>query len=244
MTRHPTHYRKNQQGGHQHDPLRVWRAPLLDEGPTTAVYPYAQLRDIQTPADCRRAVLDETSPLETEFGMTILQPLYELLWTLNCGAGVFTSHTVVAKPGHRAPYDWAKHYVAVAIITLSRNNAEHFEQDACQQSCDELGRIIRATAPAQDHTGWYLSVGPCNVIFTTDMSVTTFRTTLPRDTKGFGCQLIIGGAASNRRTAATRWSQATTFVNNNIKRTQTGTNTVPAPPHQHALPGALPTGSL
>jgi hypothetical protein len=243
MTRQPTHAGANRQGRPEREPLRVQRAPLNYEGPLTAIYPYAQLREIQNPADCRRIALDETSPLETEFGALIVQPLYDLLWTLNCGAGVFTSHTAVAKPGHRAPYDWAKHYVAVAIITLSRNNAEHFDSDACQQACDELGCIITATAPTQDYTGWYLSVGPCSVTFTSDMSLTTFQSFLPGDTNGFGCQLIIGGSANNRRTAALRWSKAITFVNDNIKRTQTGTNAIPAAPHQHALHGALPTAA-
>src|SRR5437879_459878 len=112
------------------EPLKIWRAPLVDEGPTTAVYPYVQLREILDPADCRRAVLDETLPLEEEFSREIVQPYYDLLWTLNCGVGVFTSHTAVAPPNHKPPFSWAKSYVAVAIILLSRHQGEHLDKDA------------------------------------------------------------------------------------------------------------------
>jgi hypothetical protein len=220
--------------------LKVWLAPLLDEGAATAVYPYAQLREILTPGDCRRAVLDETQPLEVEFGQALVRPLYDLLWSLNCGAGVFTSHTVVAPPNHQPPVDWAKSYVAAATIILSRNQREHYDQSACAASVDELARIISASAPTHDATGWHLSVGPCNVIFTRDMAVTTFRSFLAGDTKGYGCQLVIGGAANSRRTAAIRWSQAVTFVNNAIQRTQHLKGTTPAAPHRHTIPGALP----
>lgn len=150
------------------EPLKVWRSALIDEGLLTAVYPYIQLHEIQRPEDCRRGILEETLPHETEFGSTIVQPLYDLVWTLNRGAGMFTSHTAIAPPNQKPPYDWAKHYVAVAIITLSRNHNDHLSQEACLQTVDELGRIISASAPTQDHTGWYLSVGPCNVIYTSE----------------------------------------------------------------------------
>ena len=218
---------------------KVWRAPLVNEGPTTAVYPYVQLREIQTPADCRSAIIDETGPLETEFGPVTVQPAYDLLWTLNCGAGVFTSHTVVAPPHRQPPYAWAKQYVAVAIIVLARDQREHSDQDTCMHAADQLGRIISARAPTRDSTGWYLSVGACNVIFTREMSRTTFRSSLPGDVRGYGVQLIVGGAANNRRTAAIRWSHAVTFVNDAIRRTQQGENVMPAVPHRHTMPGAL-----
>jgi hypothetical protein len=92
---------------------------LIDEGPRTAVYPYAQLREMMAPEECRNAVLDETSTLESEFGLDLVQPLYQLLWTLNSSAGVFTSHTVAAPREHKPPLDWAREYVAVAVICLA-----------------------------------------------------------------------------------------------------------------------------
>jgi hypothetical protein len=222
------------------EPLKVWRLSLVDEGRTTAIYPYVQLREILDPDDWRLAIIDEIGRLEEEFGQAIVQPLYELLWVLNSGAGMFTSHTTVAPYNHQSPYNWAKNYVGVAIITLSRNHAEHLDIDACQRTVDELGHIISARAPQQDSTGWYLTVGSCNVIFTREMSLTSFRSFLPEHIKGYGCQLIIGGAANNRRTAAIRWSQAVTFVTSAIHRTQQGENVIPAMPHRHAIPGALP----
>lgn len=202
------------------------------------MYPYTQLREIQRPEDCRRAVIDETQALEDEFGQATVQPLYDLIWVLSCGAGV-TSHVVVARPHVRSPFDWAKTYVAAAVIILSRHPSEHFDKDACMNSVDELVRIITAQAPTRNFTGWYLSVGPCNVIFTREMSLTTFRTLLPGDTMGYGCQIVVGGAASNRRTAATRWSQAVAFVTSAIRRTQHNANMIPAMPHRHILPQHL-----
>ncbi len=240
MTKEPSPCGKGLQGRAPREPLKVWQAPLLDEGAHTALYPYNQLREILTPEDCRPAIQDEALPLEAEFGTSIAQPLYDLIWTLNTGAGVFTSHTVITKPGHPPHYDWAKHDIAVAIIILSRHHDENFNKDAVMTSVDELCRIISAQAPTQDYTGWHLSVGPCNVTFNTDMAVTTFRTTLPTDTRGFGIQLIIGGAANGRQTAATRWKNAVSFVNNGVRRTQQGPNVRPAAPHRHAIPGALP----
>jgi hypothetical protein len=62
--------------------LKVWRKPLLEEGERTAIYPYAQMREIQFREDCRRAVISETQPLETEFGESMLSPFYELIWTI------------------------------------------------------------------------------------------------------------------------------------------------------------------
>jgi hypothetical protein len=223
------------------EPFRVLRAPLLDEGLSTAVYPYVHLKEILTPEDCRRAVIDETEALEVEFGRAIVEPLYKLLWTLNRGAGVFTSHIVVAPPSHPPPFPWAKSYVAVAIILLSRNQTEHRDEKAVTACVDELGRIISIEGPTQDATGWRVSVGPCNVIFTTEMSLTTFSAVLPGDTKGYGCQFIVGGAASNRPHAAQRWGGALNFVNRAIQRRQQGDNVQPAPPHRHLIAGALPS---
>jgi len=220
----------------QREPLKVWIDSLRDEGPRTAVYPYVQLREILAPNDCRQAVLDQTEALEVEFGRPILQPLYDLLWTLNGNVGVFTSHTVSAPRSHRPPYDWATDYVAIAIICLSRNERDHLSQDACIEMVNELGRVISRYAPEEDTSGWRISVGPCNMIFTPEMSLTTFRSLLPGDTKGYGCQLIVGGAAGKRHRAASRCSRALAFVNTAISRAVQN-NAIPATPHRHLLPG-------
>jgi hypothetical protein len=222
------------------EPLRIYRPPLIDEGLATAIYPYVKLKEILCPDDCRRAVIDETEVLELDFGHATVEPLYKLLWTLNGAGGVFTSHIVIAKPNHPPPFAWAKSYVAVAIILLSRDRKEHQNEKAVTACADELGRIISAEEPTQDSTGWRISVGPCNVVFTTEMSLTTFGAVSLGDTIGYGCQLIVGGAASNRRRAAQRWGGALNFVNIALHRKQQGDNVQPATPHRHLIAGALP----
>src|SRR6266568_902898 len=87
------------------------RGGLRDEGPHTAVYPYFKLKNILTLEDCRPGVLEETEPLEREFGRPVVEPLYHLLWILNAGRGVCTSHTTVSPADWPSPFDW----VSVAV---------------------------------------------------------------------------------------------------------------------------------
>jgi hypothetical protein len=75
------------------------------------------------------------------------------------------------------------------------------------------------------------------VVFTGEMALTTFRAASIGDGKGFGCQLIVGGAASGRAKAAERWSRAVSFVNSALRRSLQGENVRPAPPHRHVLDG-------
>jgi hypothetical protein len=217
--------------------FEVKRAPCLDEGLRTAVYPYVQLKEILKPADCRHAILDESQALEAEFGLVAVQPLYNLLWTLNCASGVFTSHTGIAPRNHPPPFEWARCFVAAAIILLSRNRSEHHDEKCAMACADELGRLIGSQPSTRLTTGWNVSVGLCNVLFTTEMDLTTFRSVLPTDAKGYGCQLIVGGAASNRSKAVQRWGDALHFVNSAIQRTQRGDNVRAEAPHRHLLPG-------
>jgi hypothetical protein len=49
------------------------RGGLRDEGLHTAVYFYFKLKNILTPEDCRPAVLEETEPLEREFGRPVVE---------------------------------------------------------------------------------------------------------------------------------------------------------------------------
>jgi hypothetical protein len=215
-----------------------WLHPraLFDEGAHTAVYPYAQLKEILRLDDVRDAVLDETCFLEELAGRAVVDPFYELIWTLNGCAGVFTSHVAVTPPGYPPPYTWAKAYVASAIILLSRNSNDHQNAAGVQAATAELLRTI-ASSPlveGQNPTGWYVSVGPVNVIFTNEMSKTTFAdTSVTSDRRGFGCQLIIGGAANSRLNASARWSRAAAFVGDTLKQVQHSSGAIPAPAHQH-----------
>lgn len=93
-------------------------AKLLDEGNRTAMYPYARLKPIRRRERVREAVLDETEPLDTEFGSDLIGPFYELIWRLNTSSGVCTSHTAVAPTDRKPPYEWAAHYVAAQIIFM------------------------------------------------------------------------------------------------------------------------------
>ena len=187
----------------------VLRAPIRDEGNHAAVYPYEQHKVIAKAEDCRPTVLDETLQLESEFGRPVVEPLYKLLWTLN--DFVQTSHTAVAPKAAPVPpqCEGARDFVAVDIVCVqssltgvrgSGNYGKWFDRDGGDACADELCRILVSVEGVRNTDGWYIAVGPC---------VMTYPPTLGR---GFGCELIIGGAANGRSEAAERWSRAVSFV--------------------------------
>jgi hypothetical protein len=195
---------------HQNLSWLHWREMPFDEGTNTAHYPYAHLNEIRSIEEARAAVLDETGAIENEFGKTVLGGFYELIWRLNTAAGVFASHTAVAPKGYHPPYEWARHYIAAQILILSREAYHHYDLDACKDLTRELGRVVSAsTAFSADTSGWYAQLGIVNMTFivTAKVAGSTCENDL-RELSGFGCSLIVGGAASSRRVAAERLNRA------------------------------------
>lgn len=215
--------------------FKVLRLALANEGGNTAVYPYKQLREIQIPDDCRAAIADEIQSLETEFGASAVQPLLELLWTANSIPGLFTSHTAVAPAQARPPFEWAKSYVACVVVLLSRSRLKHFDLRAMQCTAEQFAAAFCTESPEQNPTGWHVGVGVCNVIFTPEMELSTFRTPQSGDMTGYGVQLLVGGAAGSRERAAKRWAAALSFVSAAIRRA----SKFNAMPHRHLLPGVI-----
>lgn len=210
---------------------------MPDERTLLAVYPYTKLREIQTPADARDALLDQTQALEEEFGPDAMTPLYQLVWTLNSCSGVFTSHTAIA-PNQSYDPPLKKAYVAVQFTLLSRNREDHHDDAACLSMVQGLKKLLSCRTPESDYTDWQIDVGPCDVIFTKEMASTTFRSVLPDDRRGCGCELTIGGMGDTRNMAAQRFTQALIFVDDTLQ--QFRGNLAPAPPHRHLIPGMLP----
>jgi len=200
---------------------------LHDEGERTAIYPYEQLREIQTVDAVRSAVFDETRPLEGEFGSSVVAPLHHLIWVLNGNRGVFTSHTAVAPPIHPSSFPWAKAFVGVAIIMLSRAKAEWHDRAAVDQACRELLRELNAAKVPANTTGWRVSVGPVNVIF--DYPQPLGLSQQP----GFGTQLIVSGSAGSRPKAAERCAAAASFISDVLETLQRRAGRRPAPPFRH-----------
>lgn len=52
----------------------IFGGRLMDEGKTTAVYPYVGLKEITTVADCRSSVEDIGRKYEDEFGVEVMTP--------------------------------------------------------------------------------------------------------------------------------------------------------------------------
>jgi hypothetical protein len=205
-------------------------AELEDEGEHTAIYPYEQLREIQSADAVRSAVFDETKALEDQFGPSAVAPLHRLIWVLNGNRGVFTSHTAVAPVTHASSFSWAKAFVGAAIIMLSRDKAEWHDRAAVNQTCQELLRALNAAGVPDNTTGWRISVGPVNVIF--DYPHPLGLAQRP----GFGTQLIVSGSANSRPKAAERCAAAASFVSDALEALQRRAGQRPAPPFRHRPP--------
>ena len=203
---------------------------LQDEGERTAIYPYEQLREIQSADAVRSAVFDETKALEDQFGPSPVAPLHRLIWVLNGNRGVFTSHTAVAPVTHPSSFSWAKAFVGAAIIMLSRDKAEWHDRAAASQACQELLRALNAEKVPDNTTGWRISVGLVNVIF--DYPHPLGLTQQP----GFGVQLIVSGSANSRPKAAERCAAAAAFISEALEGLQRRAGRSPAPPFRHRAP--------
>src|SRR5258708_25041823 len=80
-------------------PPWLYESQIESEG-DPALYPYAQLRNILKPEDVRIAIKDECGPLESEFGIHLVEPFYRLLWLMNTLPAFFTTHVNVAPPDY------------------------------------------------------------------------------------------------------------------------------------------------
>lgn len=169
----------------------------------------------------REAVLDETEPLETEFGSDLVEPFYELIWRLNTSSGVCTSHTAVAPTDRKPPYEWAAHYVAAQIIFLSRNEAERLFYEQAASMIEELRQaLVRSSRLDQgDRKGWFVQLSPAALRL--------------ESRPGFGGSLIIGGCASSRARAAQRFSRGCMLISEILSDLQEGQGMMPAPPYEH-----------
>ena len=213
------------------------RGGLHDEGPHTAVYPYFKLKNILKPGDCRPAVLEETEPLEREFGRPVVEPLYRLLWILNAGRGVCTSHTSISPVDWKSPFDWARHYIGSGIITLSRNPSEQHNLTVANEMVVEFGRTLAGSSylDQQNTTGWFVNIFPVHINFGYESEITMpdgTRQKGVRDWPGYGSEIVISGSASSRAKAAERWSRCVSFVADTLHQLQT-TNATPADSYDH-----------
>jgi hypothetical protein len=178
---------------------------LVDEGSEAgALYPYSLLKNILSREDCREAILDETISLEQEFGRDQVEPLYQLLWTLNTIEDICTSHTNTSPLDRKSPFEWARHFVGAAIIILPRKlEARRGLREAEGMAgalCYKLG--TNQSVPS-DTTGWQIRVFP----------TTVYHQTYGGDRwRGYAHRIVISGSAGTRRHAAERWARAVTFV--------------------------------
>ncbi|HEX7360688.1 MAG TPA: hypothetical protein VF283_09365 [Bryobacteraceae bacterium] len=179
------------------------------------------MKPIRSRDEVREAVLDETLPLETEFGRQLIESLYDVIWRLNTGNGVATSHTVVAPEGRTAPYEWAKHYVAAQIIFLSRKEAERLSYPETIPMIEEFRRAVVQSPRFQqgDRKGWFIQLSPAGLRL--------------ENRPGFGGSLIIGGCASSRARAAQRFSRGCTLISEILFDLQEAEGVIPAPPYEH-----------
>ena len=215
------------------------KAALREAGNLTAAYPYSDLREILEPEHARLAILDETLPLEKEFGRFRLEPLYRLLWILNGTQGVATSHTVFAKPDYVPQLTWASAGIACQIIMISRAREEHHNVDAARDAAEELLQTLAAAGHKYSGTkrGWQISVGPIHIDY---VYVTEDQRNAPSadfiEQRGYGCTLAIAGCATSRVKAAERWSSAVTFVCGTIEELLSIPGVTRAQPYRH-MPG-------
>ncbi len=207
------------------------RGTLLDEGMHTAVYPYFKLRNILKAEDARTAVLEETEPLEREFGRPLVEPFYRLVWTLNTGKEVCTSHTTVSKPDHKSPFEWARNYLGTGVTILPRNQTDQHNRRIAEEMVNELGRTLIESPflARQNTTGWRVIIRPANINIGYEAVLTKPDGRIESgvcDYRGYGCDIIISGSASSRRKACERWNSCVCFIADTL---QGG----PAPPHDH-----------
>ena len=215
----------------------IRKGALIDEGTHTAVYPYFKLRNILKPEDARTAVIEETQTLEQEFGTSLVAPFYRLVWALNTGKEICTSHTAVSPPGCNPPFEWARHCVGTEIIILPRNQAEQHERRVTEEMVSELGRTLIESPflAGQNTKGWLVTILPVNI----NISYETVRLGPDggvekgvRDCRGYGCRLVISGSASSRQNACERWSRRVCFTADTLEHLQKTTG-APGPPHKH-----------
>jgi hypothetical protein len=131
------------------------RAILVDEGPTRALFPYPLFRNILSPSDCRTAVLNETAAFEQEFGASVVQPFYELLWRFNTITDVFSSHATVSPPDRPSPFEWAKAFIGSATILLPRYQDSRHDVQTAEGMANMLTRLLADSKFCpNDTTGW------------------------------------------------------------------------------------------
>lgn len=188
---------------------------------TSALFPYAQLRNILTREDVRLAVADECRLLEEEFGTALLEPFFDLIWLMNTNAGMFTTHTNVAPADRTPPFAWARTQVAAQIICLSRESWRHQHLPSSEALAAWLRRLVGKQNPPRNTTGWMIATGP------TPMTLLHLRhPDVPYpycdgdiiERAGFGCVLRIRGCANSRSSAAERFQAAVSFVRDTFKR--------------------------
>jgi hypothetical protein len=128
------------------------------------LYPYPLLNNILSPEDSRQAVIDDTRPLEQEFGSSCVEPLYRLLWRINTVEDVFTSHLSVSSPETRCPFDWATAFIGTSVVIMPRNQFHRHELERAIGMAGMLARTIAAnSARAANTSGWHVRVFPAVV---------------------------------------------------------------------------------
>lgn len=209
---------------------------LEGEGQRPALYPYAQLRNILKPGDVEVAVGDECAGLQKEFGLTLIQPVYELIWLLNTNATLFTTHTNVAPRDLKPPFEWARTEVAIQLVCLGRDMSSHKYLAAAETLAESFRRLLVKQPGPRNPTGWMIATGP------TPMTLIHLRRSdVPypyRDEdlielRGFGCVIRIRGCGSSRISAAQRFGAAVSFVRDAFKQTLDNAEIGRATPHVH-----------
>ncbi len=140
-------------------PPWLYESQIEGEG-GSALYPYAQLRNILAPEDVRAAISDECGPIETELGIHAVEPFHQLLWLLNTIPAFFTTHVNVAPRDLKPPFEWARTQVAAQIIMLSRNPTTHDHRAPAEALAAWLAKLLCSAPHVADSSEWMISVGP------------------------------------------------------------------------------------
>ena len=141
---------------------------LFNQGDQAPVYPCQQLKQIESLETTRSALLDETGPIEVEFGIDAASPIYRLVWQLNKFGGIATSHTAVGMTIHGClpGYEWADHALGLGLTIISRDRSHHHNQSKAFEMAEQISAILTfQKAAAPNTSGWRVEVIPAVIQF-------------------------------------------------------------------------------
>lgn len=187
--------------------LKFSRSPK-DYGDRNPVFPYRLYKPIQVAAHVRPAVLEETAALEDEFGVSVIEPFYRLLWNLNRSTSFMTTHCIGASNIPNG-FEWASNVVGTYVLLTFRNAEERFDVARHETLRDEFCRmLVQSPHLPKTRSGWYVRLAPVYM---------RYGTPPEGQETGFAIELKTLGLAGARRRAAERWSTVCDFVSMTVQ---------------------------